>query len=228
MPCREEQRLRLQLDQLTLQVGHWLVGNLEGVKNFEGKPMNDTRRLNEKGLAASFSLSHVPLKSKCEKERYWRPRRFWCCFSYTTFWKSFSSVFTLPEINKAPENRPSPKQISSSNHWFSGDMLVSKRVFLVSRVSFVSNFCFMVSRVSWSSYDTWSSIKVTMFWSGRKIPRESWGKSTGQSTNRKEQRGDLKTQCQWPQQRQLCRCVSFFAHSSDLNQSGNFWGKSAA
>ena len=32
---------------------------------------------------------------------------------------------TLPETNKkAPENRASQKENSSSNHWFSGDMLV--------------------------------------------------------------------------------------------------------
>ena len=30
--------------------------------------MNDTRRLNEKGLAASFSLSHIPLKSNVRKK----------------------------------------------------------------------------------------------------------------------------------------------------------------
>ena len=35
---------------------------------------------------------------------------------------------TLPETNIAPENRPSQKGISSSNHPFSGPMLVSGRV----------------------------------------------------------------------------------------------------
>ena len=35
---------------------------------------------------------------------------------------------TLPETNIAPENRTSQKEISSSNHWFSGAILVSGRV----------------------------------------------------------------------------------------------------
>ena len=32
--------------------------------------------------------------------------------------------YTLPETNIAPESRASQKEISSSSHWFSGDMLV--------------------------------------------------------------------------------------------------------
>lgn len=35
---------------------------------------------------------------------------------------------TLPETNIISENRPSPKEISSSNHWFRGALLVSGRV----------------------------------------------------------------------------------------------------
>ena len=37
-------------------------------------------------------------------------------------------ISTLPESNTAPENRPSQKEISSSNHPFSGAMLVAGRV----------------------------------------------------------------------------------------------------
>ena len=37
---------------------------------------------------------------------------------------------TLPETNIAPEHRPSQKDMSSSNHQFSGAMLVSGRVSL--------------------------------------------------------------------------------------------------
>ena len=40
----------------------------------------------------------------------------------------FFLKITLPETNMAPENRPSQKDISSSNHQFSGAMLVSGRV----------------------------------------------------------------------------------------------------
>ena len=41
---------------------------------------------------------------------------------------------TLPETNIALENRPSQKEISSSNHQISGSILVSGRVsFLCSR-----------------------------------------------------------------------------------------------
>ena len=106
MPCREEQRLRLQLDQLTLQVGHWLVGNLEGVKNFEGKPMNDTRRLNQNRPA---SLSRMFLSNQnVRKKDIDVPVVFNGVFLTPLSEKSFSSVFTLPEISKARENRPSP------------------------------------------------------------------------------------------------------------------------
>ncbi len=44
-------------------------------------------------------------------------------------------VITLPETNIAPENRPSGKEISSSNHPFSGAMLVSGRVDVISNKS---------------------------------------------------------------------------------------------
>ena len=37
-------------------------------------------------------------------------------------------VYTLPETNIAPENRPSQKEMSSSNHQFSDAMLVSGSV----------------------------------------------------------------------------------------------------
>ena len=46
-------------------------------------------------------------------------------------------VVTLPETNIAPENGPSQKEISSSNHTFSGAMLVSGRVIVC--CSFIHN-----------------------------------------------------------------------------------------
>ena len=47
---------------------------------------------------------------------------------YNDVWLCLTSLTILCETNIAPENRPSQTEISSSNHWFSGAMLVSGRV----------------------------------------------------------------------------------------------------
>ena len=44
--------------------------------------------------------------------------------------KSRLYIHSLKLTAKAPENRPSQKEISSSNHWFSGAMLVAGRVYI--------------------------------------------------------------------------------------------------
>ena len=53
---------------------------------------------------------------------------------------SLAQMFTLQETNIAPENRASQKEISSSNHWFSGVMLVSGRVHPICKVLGVIKF----------------------------------------------------------------------------------------
>ena len=86
------------------------------------------------------------------KGKYFEQRLFWLlCW---VGWKlSNSTRITLPEFNIAPENVPSHKEVSFSNHWFSWsrisvregkqlDAILSKDCLLVALLGCVWRMCF--------------------------------------------------------------------------------------
>lgn len=96
------------------------------------------------------------------------------CFDYWVGWKlSTSTRITLPEFNIAPENVPSHKEMSSSNHWFSWsrisvregkqlDAILSKDCLLVALLGFVWRMCII---------DDQQGCQYTVNGSFRSLPR---------------------------------------------------------
>ncbi len=96
------------------------IVNICTPKRWEGAPPSRT-------FLRSLVLSGRTATLHCHSTSFFRENYQQVALKAYILWMNIS--YTLPTTNISPENRPSQKEISSSNQQRSGTMLVSGRVF---------------------------------------------------------------------------------------------------